>query len=101
MKKFLTLCITLMFVAGIYGATDMTRDLKNGRLIEYEHVRERHAKALLFIIKTTGLGTYKFQGSHTGGNTKPVEVKAKKEEVKEKKMMEYFEEFSRGDCNEC
>jgi hypothetical protein len=102
MKKFLTLCIALMFVAGIYGATDMTRDLKTGRLIEYEHVRERHAKALLFIIKTTGLGTYKFQGSHSGGDVKPATAKKiQKEEVKEKKMMEYFEEFSRGDCNEC
>lgn len=100
MKKFLTICIALMFVAGIYGATDMTHDIKTGRLIEYEHVRERHAKSLLFIIKTTGLGTYKFRGSPQGGSTKPA-VKIQKEEVKEKKMIEYFEDFSRGDCNEC
>lgn len=44
-----------MVVAGIYGATDMSVDIKNGELIEYEHVRERHAKHILAIIRTAGL----------------------------------------------
>lgn len=98
MKGFLFTCIGLMIVAGIYGATDMTRDIKNDRLIDYEHVRERHAKHILAIIKTTNLGTYKFRGRKTNNDSALlVTRKVQKEEVKEKKMVEYFEEFSRGD----
>lgn len=101
MKKFLSLCIALMIVAGIYGASDMTGDIASGRLIEYEHVRERHAKHILAIIKVTNLGTYKFRGAPGGTGTKHVIEKKVKEEPKEKKMTQYFEEFSRGDCDEC
>jgi hypothetical protein len=102
MKYFLSTCIALMFVAGIYGATDMTRDIRNDRMINYEGVRERHAKNLLFIIKTTGLGTYKFRSydkeSKDGKTTTTKQLK--QEEPKEKKVIEYFEEFSRG-CEDC
>lgn len=102
MKTFLTTCIVLMFVAGIYGATDMTRDIKNGTMVDYEHVRERHAKSLLFVIKTTGLGTYRFRSyakdSEAGKTT--ILRNQKQEEPKEKKVIEYFEEFSRG-CEDC
>ena len=103
MKTFLTTCIVLMFAAGIYGASDMTRDLSNGNLIDYEHVRENHAKNLLFVIKTTGIGTYKFR-PYQKKEMKPVETQTKKmkePEPKEKKVIEYFEEFSRGDCEMC
>lgn len=102
MKYFLSTCIALMFVAGIYGASDMTNDIKNDRLINYDGVRERHAKSLLFIIKTTGLGTYKFRSY--AKQTEKEEVKEtkvqKQEEPKEKRVIEYFEEFSRG-CEDC
>lgn len=99
MKYFLSTCIGLMLVAGIYGATDMTRDLKNDELIDYENVRYRHAKHLLAIIKTTGLGTHKFRGSGAG---KEVVVKERQEHsaVEKKKIETYFEEFSRGDVEE-
>lgn len=102
MKAFLTTCIVLMFVAGIYGATDMTRDIANDRLIEYEHVRDRHAKNLLFVIKTTGLGTYKFRSYNKElKKSKDFTPKiGKHEEPKEKWLMDYMEEFSRG-CIEC
>lgn len=102
MKYFLSICIGLMIVSGIYGATDMTRDIKNDRLINYENVRERHAKNLLFVIKTTGLGTYKFRSYHKDADTgKTMSTKQlKQEEPKEKKVIEYFEDFGRG-CIEC
>lgn len=102
MKSFLSICIGLMIVSGIYGATDMTRDIKNDELIDYENVRYRHAKNLLFIIKTTGLGTYKFRSY--AKESKESEVREtklqKQEEPKEKKVIEYFEDFGRG-CMEC
>lgn len=103
MNYFLNSCIGLMAVAGIYGATDMTRDIKNGELIDYEHVRERHAKNLLFVIKTTGLGTYKFRSYNDVEKSDAKEMKEKlmkQEEPKEKKVLEYFEEYSRG-CEDC
>ncbi len=102
MKYFLSTCIALMFVAGIYGATDMTRDIKNDELIDYEHVRDRHAKNLLFIIKTTGLGTYKFRSYAKESKENEVKETKVEEQVegKEKSAMEYFEEFSRG-CEDC
>ena len=55
MKGFLITCTLLMCAAGFYGAVDMSDDIRNNRLIEYEHVRERHAKHLLAIIKATHL----------------------------------------------
>lgn len=55
MKSFLITCTLLMCAAGFYGAVDMSDDIRNNRLIEYEHVRERHAKHLLAIIKATHL----------------------------------------------
>lgn len=97
MKAFLSTCIALMFVAGIYGATDMTRDLVNDDLIDYEHVRERHAKSILFIIKTTGLGTYRFRGSGAGKERVVKPERVKKQKVSGKEVHQYFEEFSRGD----
>jgi hypothetical protein len=55
MKGFLITCTLLMCAAGFYGAVDMSDDIRSNRLIEYEHVRERHAKHLLAIIKATHL----------------------------------------------
>lgn len=55
MKGFIITCTLLMCAAGFYGAVDMSDDIRNNRLIEYEHVRERHAKHLLAIIKATHL----------------------------------------------
>lgn len=95
-KGFLATCIALMIAAGFYGATDMVRDLNNGELINYENVRERHAKSLLFIIKTTGLGTHKFRGSESGKERKVKEAKDTRD-YKTSKVVEYLEEFSRGD----
>jgi hypothetical protein len=102
MKAFLSTCIALMIVAGIYGATDMTRDIRNGTMIDYEHVRGRHAKNLLFVIKTTGLGTYKFRSyAKDATEGKSTVLKSQVEqEPKEKSMVEYMEEFSRG-CEDC
>lgn len=102
MKYFLSICIGLMIVSGIYGATDMTRDIKNDELIDYENVRHRHAKNLLFIIKTTGLGTYKFRSyAKESKETEVKETKIQKvEEGKEKSAIQYMEEFGRG-CMEC
>lgn len=96
MKLFLTACIALMFVAGIYGASDMTHDLYNKQLINYDGVRARHAKMLLFVIKTTGLGTYKFRGSGAGKETVVVKIQ-KQETAQKKEVVQYFEEFTRGD----
>ena len=59
MKGFLITCTLLMCTAGFYGAVDMTDDIRNNRLIEYEHVRERHAQHLLAIIKATHLPTHR------------------------------------------
>jgi hypothetical protein len=59
MKGFLITCTLLMCAAGFYGAVDMTDDIRHNRLIEYEHVRERHAKHLLAIIKATHLPTHR------------------------------------------
>lgn len=102
MKTFLSLCIGLMIVSGIYGATDMTRDIKNDELIDYENVRYRHAKNLLFIIKTTGLGTYKFRSyAKESKETEVKETKVEKpKEAKEKSAIQYMEDFGRG-CMEC
>lgn len=102
MKAFLATCIALMIVAGIYGATDMTSDIRNGTMVDYEHVRERHAKSLLFVIKTTGLGTYKFRSYAKDADAgKTVISRTQAEETpKEKKVIEYLEEFSRG-CEDC
>jgi hypothetical protein len=103
MKRFLTTCIVLMFAAGIYGASDMTRDLSNDKLINYENVRERHAKSLLFVIKTTGIGTYKFR-PYQKKEMKPIETKTRnmrQPEAKEKQVIDFLEEFSRGDCGLC
>ena len=99
MKAFLSTCIALMFVAGIYGATDMTRDLVNDDLIDYNYqrVRERHAKSILFIIKTTGLGTYKVRGSGAGKERVIKPERVKEQKVSAKEVHQYFEEFSRGD----
>ena len=36
MKKFLITCIIAMTSAGIYGFIDMSRDIKNGTMINYE-----------------------------------------------------------------
>jgi hypothetical protein len=55
MKGFLITCTLLMCAAGFYGAVDMSHDIRHNRLIEYEYVRERHAKHLLAIIKATHL----------------------------------------------
>lgn len=55
MKNILLIAMTLMVAAGIYGATDMVLDLRSKSLIEYEHVRDRHARNLVMIIKTVGL----------------------------------------------
>ena len=96
MKYFLITCIALMVASGFYGATDMVRDIRNKDLIDYENVRERHAKCLLFVIKTTGLGTYKFRGGIAGQETKLTHrVEAPK--VNKPKVVQYFEEFSRGE----
>jgi hypothetical protein len=102
MKSFLFTCIALMIVAGTYGAADMARDIRNDRLIDYEHVRERHAKSILFIIKTTGLGTHRFRPYYKASKTlKVTDTKQRKTtEAKEKKMIEYLEDFGRG-CIEC
>lgn len=102
MKYFLSTCIALMIVAGIYGATDMTRDIRNGTMVDYVHVRERHAKSLLFVIKTTGLGTYKFRSyAKDAAEGKESTLKNQLEEQpKEKRVIEYLEEFSRG-CEDC
>lgn len=99
-KYFLITCISLMVASGFYGATDMVQDIRNGELINYENVRERHAKSLLFIIKTTGLGTYKFRGSESGKESKVKEAKEIRD-YKTSKVEQYMEEFSRGDCDEC
>lgn len=96
MKYFLSTCIGLMIVAGIYGASDMTRDLSKDQLINYEGVRGRHAKMLLFVIKTTGLGTWKFRGSGAGKET-VVKKTQKEQSVEKKQVVQYFEEFTRGD----
>lgn len=102
MKAFLATCIALMIAAGTYGAADMVRDISNDRLIDYEHVRERHAKNILFIIKTTGLGTYKFRSyDKESKKSKVTNTRLQKEpEAKEKRMTEYLEDFGRG-CIEC
>jgi hypothetical protein len=97
MKAFLSTCIALMIAAGIYGAADMTHDLKNGDLIDYENVRQRHAQSILFIIKTTGLGTYKFRGSGAGKERVIRPETVKEQKVTGKEVHQYLEEFSRGD----
>lgn len=103
MKYFLTTCIALMVAAGFYGATDMTRDIRNGELIDYENAEYRHAKAILFIIKTTGLGTHKYIGLDK--NSYETGTRKERKEVNEKEksqIIEYFEEFSRGEeCIRC
>ena len=108
MKTFLLTCVALMVVAGIYGATDMSVDLKNGELIEYEHVRERHAKHILAIIKTTGL-------PHSRDEEKSMEASSRKDQTvnsnkatREKEVVAKtgrtavltLEIFSRGDIEE-
>ncbi len=104
MKNFLLTCTALMVVAGIYGASDMAVDIKNDDLIEYEHVREHHAKHLLDIIKTTGLPAIRYGGAGTGveqkknGTTKLIEKKST--EDKGRTAAEVMEIFSRGDIEE-
>jgi hypothetical protein len=105
MKTFLLTCTGLMVLAGIYGATDMSMDIGNGRLIEYEHVRDRHAKHLLAIIKTTGLKTIRYNGAGAGAEQKKDNTVAGKESKTEKGMAEekgrtaseMIEIFGRGD----
>jgi len=105
MKTFLLTCTGLMVLAGIYGAADMSVDIGNGRLIEYEHVRERHAKHLLAIIKTTGLSTLRYNGAGTGMEMKKESAVVGKESKKEKEQVqdkgrtasEMIEIFGRGD----
>lgn len=102
MKYILITSISLMVAAGFYGATDMTRDIRNGDLIDYENMEARHAKAILFIIKTTGLGTYKYIGLDKDAlKTGTRKEQAVKETNDKSQMEEYFEEFSRGDCRRC
>ena len=101
-KYFLITCITLMIASGFYGATDMTRDLKNGELIDYENVDYRHAKAILFIVKTTGIGTHKYIGLDKDAKETTRIIEQKEPEAKGKSQVEeYFESFSRGDCKRC
>lgn len=97
MKAFLITCTVLMCAAGIYGATDMTRDLSNGRLIDYEHANSRHAKNLLAIVKTLGIGIDNYEGENPELIT-AIKVHSKhslSEDTGE--ISEYFTEFSRGD----
>lgn len=106
MRTFLLTCTALMVVAGIYGATDMSIDIKNGELIEYEHVRERHANHILAIIKTTGLAhtrTVPAKGKSISKESTSEARTPKKEKgiaaSTGKTAVEVMEIFSRGDID--
>lgn len=100
MKGFMITCTLLMCAAGFYGAVDMSDDIRNNRLIEYEHVRERHAKHLLAIIKATHLPMNR--NIEVKSREDFVQLKANRDSsiaVKKPQAAEFqfFEEFSRGE----
>lgn len=102
MKGFLITCTLLMCAAGFYGAVDMSDDIRNNRLIEYEHVRERHAKHLLAIIKATHLP----MNRNKTANEREVFVQLKANQdssiaigIPEISEFHFLEEFSRGEID--
>ncbi len=100
MKGFLITCTLLMCAAGFYGAVDMSDDIRNNRLIEYEHVRERHAKHLLSIIKATHLPMNRNKQANKGEDFVQFKASADSSVARRKPEMTevpYMEIFSRGE----
>lgn len=92
MQKFLLLTVIAMLAAGIYGTVDLTLDLKNGTLIEYEDEGEELVSVAQFAYRTKGI----FKRTN-------VKVAAKKEIKKPAPTLVNsfsdlsFEDFSRGE----
>jgi len=92
MQKFLLLTVIGMLAAGIYGTVDLTLDVKNGTLIEYEDEGEETASASQFAYRAKGI----FKRTN-------VKVAAKKEIKKPTPTLVNsfsdlsFEDFSRGE----
>ena len=96
MKKFLITCIIAMFSAGIYGFIDMSRDIKNGTMIQYEDLSAPKVKAYTRArTQAQAINT-----SIQEKITEYAEAKKKSEEENKKKLEltnMKFEDFSRGE----
>ena len=100
MKGFLITCTLLMCAAGFYGAVDMSDDIRNNCLIEYEHVHERHAKHLLSIIKATHLPMNRNKAKIKREDFVQLNASADSSVAKRKPLtseVPYMEIFSRGE----